>query len=155
MKTDAFINVNITLNGKDDSVDLLNYADWDELKVDLKHIFSVKNVDGVEGVITKTSFGDMGGSVTLENAMNFLEYAYDNYDKDIINALFYATPYNFLCWSCNDLDYEVSHCKFYGKDLISYVYDDEARVSSSLRNKVYNEIAENVEETPWGYIDIE
>lgn len=34
MKTDAFINVNITLNGKDDSVDLLNYADWDELRVD-------------------------------------------------------------------------------------------------------------------------
>ena len=71
MKTDAFINVNITLNGKDDSVDLLNYADWDELKVDLKHLFNVKNVDGIEGVITKTSFGDMGGSVTLENAMNF------------------------------------------------------------------------------------
>lgn len=155
MKTDAFINVNITLNGKDDSVDLLNYADWDELKVDLKHIFNVKNVDGVEGVITKTSFGDMGGMVTLENAMNFLEYAYNEYDKDLINALFYATPYNFFCWGCNDLDYEVKHCKFYGKDLISYVYDDEARVSSSLRNKVYNEIAENVEETPWGYIDIE
>ena len=75
MKTDAFINVNITLNGKDDSVDLLNYADWDELKVDLRHIFNVKNVDGVAGVITKTSFGDMGGNVTLENAMNFLEYA--------------------------------------------------------------------------------
>ena len=87
MKTDAFINVNITLNGKDDSVDLLNYADWDELKVDLRHIFNVKNVDGIAGVITKTSFGDMGGNVTLENAMNFLEYAYDNYDKDIIPYL--------------------------------------------------------------------
>ena len=155
MKTDTFINVDITFNGEHESIDLLDYADWEELKVDLKHIFNVKNVDGIEGVITKTSFGDMGGSITLENAMNFLEYAYDNYDKDIINALFYATPYNFLCWSCNDLDYEVSHCKFYGKDLISYVYDDEARVSSSLRNKVYNEIAETVEETPWGYIDIE
>ena len=154
MKTDAFINVNITLNGKEDSVNLLNYADWDELKVDLKHIFNVKNVDGVAGVITKTSFGDMGGGVTLENAMNFLEYAYDNYDKDLINALFYATPYNFLCWSCNDLDYEVKHCKFYGKDLISYVYDNEA-ITKSLHDKVYNEIAENVEETPWGYIDIE
>ena len=133
MKTDAFINVNITLNGKEDNVNLLNYADWDELKVDLKH---------------------MGGGVTLENAMNFLEYAYDNYDKDLINALFYATPYNFLCWSCNDLDYEVKHCKFYGKDLISYVYDNEA-ITKSLHDRVYNEIAENVEETPWGYIDIE
>ena len=147
MRADTFINVSITLNGKDDSVDLLNYADWDELKVDLKHIFNVKNVDGVEGVITKTSFGDMGGNVTLENAMNFLEYAYDNYDTDLIDALFYATPYNFLC-------YEVRHCKFYGKDLISYVYDNE-EITKSLRDKVYNEIVENVEETPWGYIDIE
>ncbi len=154
MKTDAFIKVNITLNGKDDSVDLLDYADWDELKVDLKHIFNVKNVDGVAGVITKTSFGDMGGGVTLENAMNFLEYAYDNYEENLINALFYATPYNFLCWSCNDLDSYVANCKFYGDDLVAYVYDDEARASKSLRNKVYNEIAETVEETPWGYIDI-
>lgn len=154
MKTDAFIKVSITLNGKDDSVDLLDYADWDELKVDLRHIFNVKNVNGVEGVITKTSFGDMGGDVPLESAMNFLEYAYDNYDKDLINALFYATPYNFLCWSCNDLDYEVKNCKFYGKDLISYIYDNEA-ITKSLHDKVYNEITENVEETPWGYIDIE
>ena len=154
MKTDAFINVSITLNGKDDSVDLLNYADWDELKVDLKHIFNVK-ISIHAPSRERPSFGDMGGSVTLENAMNFLEYAYNEYDKDPINALFYATPYNFLCWSCNDLDYEVKHFKFYGKDLISYVYDDESKASSSLRNKVYNEIAENVEETPWGYIDIE
>lgn len=154
MKTDAFINVNITLNGKDENVNLLNYEDWDELKVDLKHIFNVKDVDGIKGVITKTSFGDMGGNVTLENAMNFLEYAYDNYDADVINAIFYATPYNFFCWCCNDLDYEVKHCKFYGKDLISYVYDNE-EIARSLRDKVYNEIVENVEETPWGYIDIE
>lgn len=154
MKTDAFINVNITLNGKDENVNLLNYEDYDELKVDLKHIFNTKNVDGIEGVITKTSFGDMGGNVTLENAMNFLEYAYDNYDADVINALFYATPYNFLCWCCNDLDYEVRHCKFYGKDLISYVYENE-EIAGNLRDKVYNEIVENVEETPWGYIDIE
>ena len=66
MKTDAFINVNITLNGKEDNVDLLNYADWDELRVDLKHIFNTKNVDGVAGIITGTSFGDMGGMVTLK-----------------------------------------------------------------------------------------
>lgn len=154
MKTNAFINVNINLNGKEDNVNLLSYEDWDELKVDLKHIFNTKNVDGVAGIITGTSFGDMGGMVTLENAMNFLEYAYNEYDKDLINALFYATPYNFFCWSCNDLDYEVKHCKFYGKDLIAYVYDNE-EITKSLRDKVYNEIAENVEETPWGYIDIE
>lgn len=154
MKTDAFILVDVTFNGEHESIDLLDYADYDELKVDLKHIFNTKNVDGIEGVITKTSFGDMGGNVTLENAMNFLEYAYDNYDAGVINALFYATPYNFLCWSCNDLDYEVRHCKFYGKDLISYVYENEES-TGNLRDKVYNEIAENVEETPWGYIDIE
>lgn len=154
MKTNAFINVNITLNGKEDSVNLLSYEDWDELKADLKHIFNTKNVDGVAGIFTGTSFGDMGGMVTLENAMNFLEYAYNEYDKDLINALFYATPHNFFCWSFNDLDYEVRHFKFYGKDLISYVYDNE-ELTKSLRDKVYNEIAETVEETPWGYIDIE
>lgn len=34
MKTDAFINVDITFNGEHESIDLLGYADWEELKVD-------------------------------------------------------------------------------------------------------------------------
>ena len=155
MRTDTFIYVDVILNGERACIDLLDYADWKELKMDLKHFFNVKSVDGIEGIITKTSFGDVGGKVTLENAINFLEYAYDNYEENLINALFYATPYNFLCWSCNDLDEYVNNCKFYGDDLISYVYDDEASASRSLRDKAYNEILENVEETPWGYIDIE
>ncbi len=150
----TFIYVNIKCNGIQDSIDLLDFADWCELKTDLKHTFNIKDVDGIEGIITKTSFGDVGGKVTLENAMNFLEYAYDNYEENLINALFYATPYNFLCWSCNDLDSYVANCKFYGDDLVAYVYDDEARASKILRNKVYNEIADTVEETPCGYIDI-
>ena len=155
MRTDTFIYVNVTINGEQNTIDLLDYADWAELKVALKWMFNVNNVDGIEGIVTETSFGDMGGKVTLENAMNFLEYAYNEYDEQLINALFYATPHNFLCWSCNDLDNEVNNCKFYGDDLVSYVYDDEAGASRSLRNKVYNELAESVEETPWGYIDIE
>lgn len=152
--TNTFIIVKVAFNSEQHSIDLLDYADWGELKADLKGMFNVDNVDDIEGVVTKTSFGDMGGKVTLENAMNFLEYAYDNYEENLINALFYATPYNFLCWSCNDLDSYVANCKFYGDDLVAYVYDDEARASKSLRNKVYNEIADTVEETPWGYIDI-